>query len=569
MRLPGFTLIELVIYMAILGVVSTGIFSVYTIFLRHQLNARQTAELRSGADDASRLFRQHLANADQITRTGSGKQACITATHLEFLERTGLTLTEVEKVTASSFGGVGGSASRSISFWLLATGQPMVQTILDFGTDQPGRRWQVMTDAAGRITLDIGSSFIRGETSVRDGNWNHVMLIFDAASGDHLTPTSLDIYINGENERLTLDAGASVAVDTDASVPMTLGGSSTDSSFNGELAAVKLWQKALSPGDVWPEVLSAKAIDRDHLILELILETSLNDTSGATHSMTGPSPRSFITRHRSYARKTAFRFIEDSADPNLHLLWWKRYIKGIRNTPATRCSPPGQDEGWIRAGGQRWHLAEETPFILEDGILEIRASVANKIAGRILSSAVDASIIVLSREGPAGLCRITPSITGFETGGRPMAKAIIRIAPGTFEPGRDRLYFIDRMATEHGPFQRIANGQPVTYLSYKDISASDGVIWQDITAEFVPATGIMTICTTSENHCGNADMRILHPLDAWGESFRQVRYTSSRETYYPEKRFIFSLTNGSPPGTDHVLTQESTISTGEFFTQCP
>ncbi|XDZ65872.1 LamG-like jellyroll fold domain-containing protein [Alphaproteobacteria bacterium LSUCC0684] len=569
MRLPGFTLIELVIYMAILGVVSAGVFSVYAFFLRHQLNARQTAELRSGADDASRLLRQHLASADKITRAGSGLQACIIATHLEFLERTGINLTSAEKVTASSFGGVGGSSSRSLGFWLLAPDQAGPETLLDFGADQPGRRWQVMLDASGRLTLDIGSSSIRGETSIRDGNWHHVMLVFDAASGTQLTPASLAIYINGEPERLTPGAGAPVAVDTDASVPMILGSRSTDPSFSGVLAAVKLWQKALPPGDIWPEVLSARAIDRLDLLLELVLETSLNDTSGANHSMAGPLPLSFITRHRSYARKTAFRFAEDRTDPNFHLLWWKSYMTGIRSAPADRCSTPSPEDGWKISGDQRWHLAEETPFILQDGMLEIRANIARKTAGRRLSLSASASILALSREEPAGLCQITPDMSGFETGGRPMAKAMIRIAPGQIEPDGDRLYVDESTATEHGPLQRIADGQPVTYFSYKDISASGTMIWGDITAEYVPATGVMTICTTSETHCGNADTRLRHPLASWGEVFRQVRYTSSRETYHPRKRFIFTLMDGTPPGTDHVLTQESMISPGKFFTQCP
>jgi prepilin-type N-terminal cleavage/methylation domain-containing protein len=246
MQLRGFTLIELVIYMAILGMLGAGVFSAYTFFLKHQIRARQIAELRFASDDASRHFHEYLGGADKITIRGSGHHICAIATHHEFFERTGLTLTSAEKLTARSFGGVGGRTSRSLSFWIRASGRTSPQTIIDSGTDQPGRRWQVMTDAEGRIMLDISGSSIRGGSRIRDGNWHHVMLVFNAERTSRLTPVSLTIYINGEPEGLTQAPGTPIIVDTDASVPMSLGGSRTNTSFTGSLAAVKLWKRHLT-----------------------------------------------------------------------------------------------------------------------------------------------------------------------------------------------------------------------------------------------------------------------------------------------------------------------------------
>jgi prepilin-type N-terminal cleavage/methylation domain-containing protein len=441
MRLPGFTLIELVIYMAILGILGAGVFSAYTFFLRHQITTRQIAELRSASDDLTRHFHEYFGGADRITLVGRGHQICAIATHHEFLERTGLTLTSGEKVTAHSFGGVSGSTSRSLSFWILAPDQASPQTIIDFGTDQPGRRWQVITDADGRVLLNISGISIRGHTSLRDGNWHHVMLVFDAARDAHLTSANLNIYVDGETETLTQAPGHPIIADTDISAPMSLGGSASDSSFIGTLAAVKLWEKALDPAAIWPELLSSTAIDRNGRALELQLTANLDDTSGRNHSMNGPSSLTFAAKHRSYSKKTVFSFSPNPGRAPFYLLWQKRYMSGIREPSSDRCETSDETRGWSLSADHHWHLKQEAPFHLENGILEIRAEIADQVAGRITSVSSDTRIITHSGDSPDILCRISPGITGFDTGDEPMAKAVIRIDPDHFEADEDMLFF--------------------------------------------------------------------------------------------------------------------------------
>ena len=569
MRLCGFTLIELVIYMAILGILGAGVFTSYTFFLRHQITTRQIAELRFASDDASRHFHEYLGGADKIALRGSGHQICAIATHHEFIERTGLTLTSAEKLTTRSFGGVGGGTSRSLSFWIHATGRTSPQTIIDFGSDQPGRRWQVMTDAEGRVMLNISGSSIRGRSRIRDGNWHHVMLVFDAVRETRLTPVSLTIYINGEPEDLTQAPGTPVMVDTEASVPMSLGGSRTDTSFTGSLAAVKLWEKALDPASVWPELHSAAAVDREGLVLELILTTGIADTSVANHIMTGPSSLSFATHHRSYSKKTSFHFAPENASSPFHQLWQKRHMTDTRQVSSEQCELPDPDRGWYLSGEQHWHLRQETPFVLANGILEVRADIADRIAGRITSLSHDIRIVTHPGDTPDILCRISPHIAGYETGDEQMAKAIIRINPDDLEPDGDTLFFRAAVADRKGPLSRITGGRSQAYFSYKNISASGSEIRANITAEYVPDTGIMTICSTTEDHCGNADMLTRYALDAWSQVFRQVRYSSGNTTYFPRKRFVFTLTNGTPPGPGDILSLETDISPGAFFIHCP
>lgn len=146
-------------------------------------------------------------------------------------------------------------------------------------------------------------------------------------------------------------------------------------------------------------------------------------------------------------------------------------MTGIREPSSDRCETPDETRGWSLSADHHWHLKQEAPFHLENGILEIRAEIADQVAGRITSVSSDTRIITHSGDSPDILCRISPGITGFDTGDEPMAKAVIRIDPDHFEADGDMLFFAANISSRQGPLRRVAGGQTVTYQSYKNISA--------------------------------------------------------------------------------------------------
>jgi len=569
MRLPGFTIIELVVYMAILGVVSTAVMAAYTVFLRHQVNSRSIAELQSDRETAYRLLRDQLVTADQVELVRENSQSCVIAQQAQTLERTGLALSSAEKITIRNFTAIRGGASRSLSFWMLAAASATPETILDFGTTAPGRRWQVMTDAHGRIALNIHGTSIRGQAEVRDGNWHHVMLVYDSTISRHLTASSLALYVDGQLEQLSPGPGDPVAVNTDTTAAvMTLGGSVADTSFAGVLGPVKLWRKALDPDAVWPELLAAEARDRDDLELELLLEANLDDTSPRAHVVTGPADPSYLSRVRSYTGVTVFTFAPDSADAAVSTLWQKTFMATNRGPFPDACAMPGHATGWKKSGEARWQITGDAPFVFENDMLEINADIATRKGGRIIAVSGQNKIMISAATTGGNLCQIAPDISGFDTGDAPVAAISVRIS-SQVEPGADLLYFTSEAAEKSSPLQRLVDGQMETYFSYKNIAASGQVLWPNITAAYTPATGILKICTTSAAHCGNPDIQARQPLAAWGKVLGQIRYASNRQTHHGRKRFTFRLEGLAGTNPDHVLTRETAISTSAFFRHCP
>ena len=87
------------------------------------------------------------------------------------------------------------------------------------------------------------------------------------------------------------------------------------------------------------------------------------------------------------------------------------------------------------------------------------------------------------------MCKIAPSIAGFNTGNNNVAEAVVRIDDDFFEADVDDLKFFDAVKT--GPTTATINGDNTTYYTYKNIKDNGVDIWSNITAEYVPDTGVM------------------------------------------------------------------------------
>ena len=122
------------------------------------------------------------------------------------------------------------------------------------------------------------------------------LVTYDHLLTDNFSALSTTLYIDGKKDTITASNSDTTRVDTDnASVDMTIGGYDSDSSFQGQLASVKVWHRALNAAEVWPEVLSVAAADRNDLILELKLDGSNTDTSPSAYSVTGFSDPTYTS----------------------------------------------------------------------------------------------------------------------------------------------------------------------------------------------------------------------------------------------------------------------------------
>ena len=66
-------------------------------------------------------------------------------------------------------------------------------------------------------------------------------------------------------------------------------------------------------------------------------------------------------------------------------------------------------------------------------------------------------------------------------------------------------------------------------------------IWANITAEYVPDTGVMRICTSTGDNCTNPNLTTSHSIDDWQKGFQNITYKNASQTYTAEKSFLFTL----------------------------
>ena len=550
-QLSGFTLIELMIYLTLLGLISIGVFSAYNFFVQSSIEARSIAELQLDKVTSSSDARAKFANADKVSIVSNSDQECAITTNLESVNRTGLEMTTSQKLTVSGYKGPGGNTPRSISFWMVQSDQTSARSIIGIGRETTDEKFLIYTDSTnGVIGIDALGKQLLGTTDVVDGNWHHVMVIYDSTISDNMSPTTVSVYIDGQPETITSSNNNTANLDTDNNTNnVTIGGYLTESSFTGQLASVKIWHRALSRSEVWPEVLTVNAFNRQDLELELKLENAFSDTSANGFSVTGFASPIYTTLVNSYARKSSYGFNNNADDDTLYDLWRLDYIDTSSDQSVNRCTEAGTTNGWVKESDSTWLKTGDDFFTLDDNVLSINAEVAKNIVGSTVSVGNSGLILTGTGVDKAELCKIAPNIVGFDTGGSNIAEAIVRIDDDSLE-NNDDLYFFD--ATKSGPITQTVNGVTKTYYYYKNIKSNGTVIWPNITAEYEPSNGIMKICTTTANNCDSPTMT-LRTLENWEKVFREITYKTSAQTYKAEKGFLFSLGGAIPCRIDNYI----------------
>ena len=127
----------------------------------------------------------------------------------------------------------------------------------------------------------------------------------------------------------------------------------------------------------------------------------------------------------------------------------------------------------------------------------------------------------------------------------------MRIDDDFFEAEKDELTFFD--ATRTGPTTVSFNGDNTTYYTFKDIKAEGVAIWANITAEYVPDTGVMRICTSTGDNCTNPNLTTSHSIDDWQKVFQNITYKNASQTYTAEKSFLFTLGGNIPCRIDNHI----------------
>ena len=166
----------------------------------------------------------------------------------------------------SNFGGIGGSADRSVSFWVNSINNTQNSGIVAWGNSQSnGTKWHVRINNSGgngpqgAIRTEIQGSFEIDNPVLTDGNWHHVVSVYDA--GGTFGSGQVRHYIDGvlTSDGQTHTGGDTVTVNTSTSAtisgniyPVMLGGRHQGSlaSFDGMVDEVRIYDHALSASEV-------------------------------------------------------------------------------------------------------------------------------------------------------------------------------------------------------------------------------------------------------------------------------------------------------------------------------
>ena len=551
--LPGFTLIELMIYLTLLGLIAIGVFSAYNFFVQSSIQSRTIAELQDESRTALDPIRNAITKADSVSILTVSDQDCAVVSNLQSINRMGLEFSSSEQLSTADYHGPDDNTSRSISFWMVQSDQSADANIIGFGDATDDEKFVIYSDStSGAIHIDIEGKELRGSTDVVDGNWHHVMVTFDNLLTDNFSALNTALYIDGKKDTITASNSDTARVDTDnASVDMTIGGYDSDSSFEGQLASVKIWHRALNAAEVWPEVLSVAAADRDDLVLELKLDGGSTDTSPSGYTVTGFSDPTYTSLVNQYANKTTYAFAANPDNPDLFRLWSLSYIDTSSDQSENRCTTVSTANGWVETSTQDWTKTDTNFFSQSDGVTVVNAEAARSIGESTISVGDNNLILTGQAVDSNELCKIAPAIAGFNTGNNNVAEAVIRIDDDFFEADVDDLKFFD--AVKSGPTTATINGDNTTYYTYKNIKDNGVEIWSNITAEYVPDTGVMRVCTSTGDNCTSPNLSTTHGLSDWEKVFRNITYAATTQTYQPEKNFLFTLGGNIPCRLDNYI----------------
>ena len=566
MRISGFSLIELMIYLALFSVMSISIFTAYNFFLTSRIETEAIAELHDESRPPLDAISNVISRGDSFDLVEESNQDCLIIGTLISEPRVGLGFSDSQRLTAAVYGGPGASAPRSIGFWMRQDLQTDNQTIVGFGDDGDGQRFIIRSDSAvDSISLDVGGKTFHASTGVSDGSWHHVFVTYDNTVASEITTSNTAIYIDGNPEVLTASNNSDIALNTDnSSVRLSLGGYGADANFEGHLSSVKIWHSPLSASDIWDEVFSETAVNSQDLALELTLNEAILDTSGSAYAFTNAVVPEYFESIHAYSEKTVYAFKPSENNSNFHSLWQYDYIDTSPDQSQFRCPQIDEDAGWFQSYKNDWLKTGDDFFTLDDGVVQINVEAAKDIGFGTLTAGGANLILAGQRENNSELCRIAPHISGFDSGGAMIAEAIVRIDDG-FESS-DSLGFIE--ADKSAAITVVVNGVNKTYYSYKNIADGDGILWPDITAEYEPLSGVLKICTSSGNDCSAPDITQTQPLDLWEKLFRQITYDSNSQTYQSEKVFIFSLGEAVPCRVKNHLACQNVADADDNDTQC-
>ena len=266
--LRGLTLVELMIYLAILSIISVGIMQMILEVQTSNITILSQADKYAKSDLALRRVQVKLGDSDNVTvmdlRRSSNDKACLRLETFQQYKRDGFRFDGRNQFLRTSdrstdYFQIDGITPRTISAWVRVdpdlSGRGTIVTWganaakSQFGLDieilQRGSR----TVAAPVLNFNCASLRPRQSKDLRDGAWHHIAVTFAAPGSGEITSSTTKIYLDGVALPLNFIeclAKPGKVISTGRS-PLFIGRDLGDrqSGFKGVISDLRIWRRQL------------------------------------------------------------------------------------------------------------------------------------------------------------------------------------------------------------------------------------------------------------------------------------------------------------------------------------
>lgn len=268
----GLTLVELMIYLAILSLVSIGVMQMVIEVQTSNIKTLRHADNYAESNLALRRVQVKLGSSDDVLvedlRASSGDGACLRLKSYEQYERAGYRFDGRHQfLTQSSqyaFFSIFRATRRTISVWVrVDPDQSGTGTVVTWGGSNPLNQFGLDIEmvrqngqAAAVPVLNFNCAGMRPASNVNlnDGAWHHVAVTFDAPGTGAATSNTTKMYVDGQEIRLNFMGFAAKPGSklgtyfSKLFVGSDLG--DRQRGFKGIISDLRIWKRALTASEV-------------------------------------------------------------------------------------------------------------------------------------------------------------------------------------------------------------------------------------------------------------------------------------------------------------------------------
>lgn len=283
----------------------------------------------------------------------------------------------------TNYGGISGSAARTVEAWIKTPFQSNQEVITDWGTFSTGQRF-TLNLIGGGLRCEISGAGLTTTTQVGDNQWHHVAVTFDNSA----TP-KYRLFIDGSlDTAFNLGVGINTGSNIDMRIGVRIDGAN---SFTGLIDEVRVWNYARTEA----EISNAMNSEFCSLPTGLVAYYKLNQgTAGGNN--TGNTTAVDLVNSNQNGTLTNFALSGNTSN------WATGYPLNVGSTSATVAATgcggsyisPSGNYTWTSAGT----YADTIPNAFGcDSVLTINLSMSNNTTASISPTVCD------SFTSPSGL----------------------------------------------------------------------------------------------------------------------------------------------------------------------